>query len=678
MRLPSWSFAMLLVTLSVACQTPETAKKDMLRDARVGCENGSGSACFQAGMLYAETGHRDRAEASHLKGCSLRSTPSCEALAAIEGPDRERVLGEACAAGDLLSCTRLADVYQKNPTGSEKSKALLEQVCRAASAMTHETHSRDLQGAAAGCAKLATLHASGDGKPDVALATRLDILATLLYTEALFRLEKQEDAAVEREIATRPATATDKDRTDREDEASRRAREVLLQSLDAKAREVGPDDSSRGSTPLTRLEEIFGASVVPIPRPEKGTEGGADDDATTCKDTGDPFSCVIATAQLEKADPAAALQLHLAGCGKRPDQCWSLIAFADTALRKHDVPRATQMLEKGCELKSARACTRLATELEQGERGISQDSAKAARYYDKGCELGNARACLSLASMADDGRGTGKNPARAKQLRAKADALESGPRPPAPPSPALANDEQACRDARAVDKCLSAATAYQDTDAVKAEELHRIACSANKTSCRLWAFALERIRHDDASRGTRLLEQGCQEGSATACITLAEVVHLAYRGVTRAEAHAAELYQRACETGEAFGCRVTASRFRGVKNPQHADELRDQGQKAEDADHVHVDGERWAAAASEQRQRGPQAQELAHAISDWKLLVDLARARSQARAKKLDGAYTGHQTPPVPPLSKGDTDASAAREATIRRNVGSVFQRSAK
>jgi hypothetical protein len=275
-----------------------------------------------------------------------------------------------------------------------------------------------------------------------------------------------------------------------------------------------------------------------------------------------------------------------------------------------------------------------------------------------------------LAVLAEDGRGAAKNPARVKQLRTRADSLDGAPKKAASTTSPAA-DEEACRKDKSADRCLAAGSALQETDAVKAEELFRIGCAANKQTCGLWSFAIDRFRRDDASRGTRVLEQGCQEGSSMACLVLAEVLHLGYRGGARAEARAADVYQKACDTGEAFACRVTASRFRAVKNAAKADELRDKAQKLEEeADRTRRD---WAHDGAEQRAQGPHAQELARALAEWRALTEKARARSQARTKRLESAYAGHRLLTVPPFTKEDGDASAAREASVRRLVTSLF-----
>src|SRR6476660_5468566 len=108
---------------AVGCKSPEMARKDMLREGRIGCERGDASACFHAGLLYAEGGNADHAATLHAKGCALKHAGSCDALASVKGADREAVLAAACSAGDLLTCTRLADDYAKTPATAARSKA---------------------------------------------------------------------------------------------------------------------------------------------------------------------------------------------------------------------------------------------------------------------------------------------------------------------------------------------------------------------------------------------------------------------------------------------------------------------------------------------------------------------------------------------------------------------------
>lgn len=663
MRPLSWLVALGASVTIAGCKTPEMARRDMLREARIGCEKGDAPSCFHAGVLYSDDGDAEKAETFHSKACALKHVGSCDALAELKEPNRERALATACRSGDLPSCARLADEYTKSPAGLARAKKLDEQVCQRASLIGPTTSARDLHGTAAACARIARSYTDGTGvKPDGVLAMRFETLATLLFTEALFRLEKQQDAQVEREIASLPPTPREKHRAQRETEAARQWHTTLLSTPELEAGRT-PRSPRKLTTPLTAIEQAFSGPTTLSVAPAGG--GAVNDDATHCRETGDAVSCTIAASLLEKSDPKAALELHAAGCTKRLDECWSLVAYAESALRRRDAARATQILERGCELTAPNACLRLATELELGERGIAQDVAKAARLLERACERGSARACWSLATYADDGRGIGKNPARAKQLRTKAESLDR-------PAPRRASDpvkdEEACRKSHVPEKCEAAGDALQDTDAVRAEELHRIGCSADKASCTLWRFALDRFRRDDASRGLRLLEQGCQDASASACLVLAELHHLGYRSVQRTETRAAELYQRACDLGDPLGCRVTASRFRAAKNVEKADELRDRALKYDEEA-----GERWAHDLAEQRLRDPQQAELDRAREEWRALAERARMRAQARTQRLESAYLGRRAPAPPPFVKEDADASMAREAFIRRTSSFLF-----
>ncbi len=392
------------------------------------------------------------------------------------------------------------------------------------------------------------------------------------------------------------------------------------------------------------------------------------DEVLVCRETGARLACAVAGAKI--SDPAAALELHTAACAKRPDECWSLVTYADDMLKRREPQRAQQALEKGCELKAPLACFRLATELEQGERGIAPDPAKAARTYDKTCELGVGRACTILAALVEDGRGAAKNASRAKQLRAKADGFDREPAKSSPDPAQADRDEQACRRARDPRKCAAAAHALSNIDAVKAEELHRIGCAADKTSCGLWTFALERLNQDDTSRGMRVLETGCREGSADACLVLAELLRYGHRVVPRSDPKAAEAYLRACELGEPHACRVSAARLRSghgaTKDVTKADELRERAAKLdEQLDKPRREGgEKWAREAVDQQTREPYVAELARRRSEWASLLEKFKSRLVSKA--------------APPVEGEEVEASAAREAAIRRMASSVLPPPAK
>ena len=207
----------------------------------------------------------------------------------------------------------------------------------------------------------------------------------------------------------------------------------------------------------------------------------------------------------------------------------------------------------------------------------------------------------------------------------------------------------------------------QDVDAVKAEELFRIGCNANKANCGLWTFAIERFRKDDVGRGTRILEQGCQEGSGLACLVFADVSRFGYRAVPRADGRVLEIWQRACDLGEPTGCRGAAARNRAgigiAKSATRADEIREKAFKLdEEAARRHREAhDKWIVRAASERARQPYAQELERRQAALHALAETSRQRPGAESPAAKSA------PPA------DGDAGAQREDAIRRMAKVLF-----
>ena len=394
--------------------------------------------------------------------------------------------------------------------------------------------------------------------------------------------------------------------------------------------------------------------------------------ADKCRETGDHATCAAAGAPIEASSPDTTLELYSAACAKHPDQCWALIAYGQRTLKKKDGTRAAQIFEKGCELRSARACAALAAELEEGERGIGQDFAKAARFHDKACELGASRSCTLLAVMSEDGRGVRRDIARSQKLRARAEGLDRS----APHAPGqLATDDAQCRKNQDAARCLAAGVAVEDTDAVKAEELFRLGCTIDKTTCGLWGFAIDRYRRDDPGRASRLLDEGCASGAPLACMVLAELHHTGFRAIARNESGAAELYDKACTLGDPAGCRATAARFRGVKDVGKADELRGRAASLEaEADKPLLAlQESWLKDAAQSGAREPYARELEHRRAEWRALTSRSRARWDLRMQRLSAVDAGNEPAPLPPAPPTDGEASTTRSGAIRRMAKALF-----
>ena len=408
------------------------------------------------------------------------------------------------------------------------------------------------------------------------------------------------------------------------------------------------------------------------------TEARADGpgSAEKCRETGDHTTCAAAGAPLEASSPETTLELYSVACAKHPDQCWALVAYGQRTLKKKkEGPRAAQILEKGCELKSARACSVLAAELEEGERGIPQDVAKAARYHNLACELGNGRSCTLLAVMTEDGRGVRRDPRASQRLRAKAETLDkASPRPPSTPAQ-IASDDVQCRKTPDASRCLAAGFGVQDTDAVKAEELFRLGCTVDKATCGLWGFAIDRYRRDDPGRATRILDEGCASGASLACMVLADLHHSGFRAVARNESRAAELYDKACTQGEPAGCLATAARFRGVKDAGKADELRARAFALEaEADKPALAlQEAWLKDAAQSSAREPYVRELERRRTQWRTMTSRARARWDLRMQRLAAVDAGNEPAALPPAPPTDGAESATRTGAIKRMAKTLF-----
>lgn len=758
------AFFFSVFSLAAACKTPETAKRDMAQDARKRCDRGDGAACFHAGSLAAEEPGGDaRAAGFHAKGCALKVAASCDAIAASKSGARTDGLAGGCNAGDLLSCARVADDFAKDPARAADAKALREQTCRMGAAVNVHTTPRDLFAAAEGCNGLARTYSKGDGvKVDTVLATKLDILATVLRTEALARFDRLKTAASDADNADKAektekppaqgagaagAQASEADRVQRLKDANKAARAALIASIDAAARAQAADSMSPIAQYASPTEPIFWPGAAGVGNPalkcQKCVEGcgdmkkcaGADDfaggrcgalkgtdkfetcvaectakadscvkacgdcsaapgaaaaapatpaanpppadpntappavdEAARCRESGDRIICAVAGGALEKQDAQQAFDLYVAACTKKAESCSLLVTHADQLFKRREGPRAVQALDKACQLNSGLACARLGIELEEGERGVPADLAKATKSFEKGCDLGVARACIGLATMIDDGRGTPKNPARSKAVRAKFEALDKAPARTPAPSAQVAADEEACRKSKDAARCIAAGSALQDIDAVKAEEVFRIGCSANKNVCGLWAFAIDRFRKDDTARGTRILEQGCSDGSALACLVFADVNRFGYRAAPRADGRVLEVWNKACELGDPTGCRGVASRNRGgigiAKSATRADEIREKAFKAdeESGKKEREAYEKWLERAAGERAREPYAQELDRRKEDLRALVERTRGKGKA------GSATEKSAPP-----SDDVEQSALREGAIKRMAKTLF-----
>jgi hypothetical protein len=188
-----------VITLCAAA-TPACAAflGDPARDARNACEKKDGPSCFLAGTMVSEKAGGPNAEAIRLyiRGCSVRHSPSCDALGNVKGALREQALVGGCNAGDLVSCSKRADELVASGNVDE-ARGIRHEVCKKSLTVVPGVAGREVEGIAEACASLARMIAAGEGggRDDVA-AAKLDVLAMTLRNEALYRHEREDDAKV--------------------------------------------------------------------------------------------------------------------------------------------------------------------------------------------------------------------------------------------------------------------------------------------------------------------------------------------------------------------------------------------------------------------------------------------------------------------------------------------------
>jgi hypothetical protein len=222
---------------------------DPARDARNACEKKDGPSCFLAGNLVTEkSGTNAEAIRLYIRGCSVRHSPSCDALGNVKGALREQALVGGCNAGDLVSCSKRADELV-TAGNVDEARGIRHEVCKKSLTVVPGIAAREVEGIAEACASLARMIAAGEGggRDDVA-AAKLDVLAMTLRNEALYRHEREDDAKVlpepaviapeqpKRKGATKKAPPVDptiaaREKFRREFEARRAAREAWIASV---------------------------------------------------------------------------------------------------------------------------------------------------------------------------------------------------------------------------------------------------------------------------------------------------------------------------------------------------------------------------------------------------------------------------------------------------------------
>jgi len=271
-----------LAYLAIGSSACAVFTSDAARDARLACDRKDGPSCFAAGNSAAEkSGASAEAIKLWIRGCSVRHSPSCDALGNVKGPLREQALVGGCSAGDLVSCAKRADELVQ-AGGVDEARGIRHEVCKKSQSLSSGSPAREVEGIAEACASLSRMIAAGQGggRDDVA-AAKLDVLAMTLRNEALYRHEREDDAkqlpqpgapaepeaprkkgAIKRAPKVDPGIA-EREKFRREYEARRAAREAWIASVQA-GMTAASQQKALGDPSLptpTALERA--ASVIP-------------------------------------------------------------------------------------------------------------------------------------------------------------------------------------------------------------------------------------------------------------------------------------------------------------------------------------------------------------------------------------------------------------------------------
>ena len=305
MRLPSLSCGhvakLAALTLALASSSCAAFLGDPAREARSRCDKKDGPSCFAAGNLVIEkSGPNAEAVRLFTRGCSVRHSPSCDALGNMKAPLRDQALAGGCNAGDLVSCAKRAAELGSSEDEQADSRTIRHGVCQKSATLSSGSPAREVEGVAEACAALARMIAAGQGggRDDVA-AAKLDVLAQTLRNEALYRHEREDDAKVlpqpppppppprkgiKRAPPVDPGLAN-REKFHREYEARRAAREAWIASVQtsltaASRRSKQGDPSLPQQTALERASGMLA-----------GTTGGPSQCQTCVEGCGSMIRC---------------------------------------------------------------------------------------------------------------------------------------------------------------------------------------------------------------------------------------------------------------------------------------------------------------------------------------------------------------------------------------------------
>ncbi|MBA3540446.1 MAG: sel1 repeat family protein, partial [Deltaproteobacteria bacterium] len=319
----------------------------------------------------------------------------------------------------------------------------------------------------------------------------------------------------------------------------------------------------------------------------------------TC-DAGDQFICVTYAKRLhdgvgtpgDKPLLAEADRIVEAACKQEEETgCTQLAQWVHDG--KKDDARAFRFADRGCTLRSARACF-LASFMARYERrgtaaagGLaSKDANKDANketinnkdalaFAEKGCELGSGNACNEAGELYELANDLKKALERYRSACAATD--DNNGQGCVALAIALAQGKGADKDPKGTNRAATRACSFKadkcpwvpgttvDADDIKhvSTELTPLCERGYHASCVALAQSLFKSTSDDKKRGRELLAASCKQKDMPACVTEAAAIHSG-TGSDADPAKADQLYRKYCDDRDADACFQVAFNARDV------------------------------------------------------------------------------------------------------------------
>ena len=269
--------------------------------------------------------------------------------------------------------------------------------------------------------------------------------------------------------------------------------------------------------------------------------------------------------EAEAPAPLRAADVRALCEGGSQDAClaYGLMAMEGQAGVKQDMQHAADVLRRNCDAGNANSCFFVAR-LYDGVvgldgRGLPRSPAQAASHYRRACDGGVGQACFNFAQMLDQGKvpalaGGGGSDRQLQRRVAKFFSLACGH-----------GVAKGCVNLGVMQLDGIAGAASREGDAVK---VFRGACQMSEGAGCAFAADVAAAKGDPASRAeaAQLYYEGCRLAHARSCMAQGHMLNQAAADAVadgsvkgehamHAKARAIMFFRRACELGDAQGCR---------------------------------------------------------------------------------------------------------------------------